>query len=173
MPSVVDVPLLRDVARLIPLGVICLLAGAAGLDLWLELKNYPPLGKRVRDWGHRFPGFMSILGFAFGMMVGHFFFSTPGAASATVERWGRSSQTVEGTATLRTKKERCHAYVVQVAARDRSGALLPSTTRTVLTDMEPGETRTYSAQYNDGSGAHNSPNEVIAAMTADAYCDDP
>lgn len=58
--------------------VLVLLAGGAGLDLYLEATNRKPLGDRIRAWAERYPGFIAGLALVFGMMVGHFFFSLPG-----------------------------------------------------------------------------------------------
>jgi hypothetical protein len=74
----VNVPVLN------PLGIeatclvtLLLIAGAVGLDLYLELTNRDPLGKRMARWARRYPAFMGGLALVFGMMVGHFFFSLP------------------------------------------------------------------------------------------------
>jgi len=74
----VNVPVLN------PLGIevtclvtLLLIAGAVGLDLYLELTNRDPLGKRMARWARRYPAFMAGLALVFGMMVGHFFFSLP------------------------------------------------------------------------------------------------
>ena len=67
-----------------PLGIeltclvtLVLMAGAVALDLYLELTNREPIGRRVARWGRRFPAFMAAVGLVFGMLVGHFFFSLP------------------------------------------------------------------------------------------------
>ena len=52
---------LLDPARLIGLGVIGVLTGAAALDFYLELKNFPPLGSQIKEWAKRYPGFMAFL----------------------------------------------------------------------------------------------------------------
>lgn len=56
--------------------VLGILAAAASLDFYLELKNWTPLGARIKAWAERYPGFMAALALIFGAMVGHFFFST-------------------------------------------------------------------------------------------------
>ena len=56
--------------------VLGILAAAAALDFYLELRNWTPLGARIRAWAERYPGFMAALALIFGAMVGHFFFST-------------------------------------------------------------------------------------------------
>jgi hypothetical protein len=56
--------------------VLGMLAAAAALDLYLELRNRTPLGARIKAWAQRYPGFMAAIALIFGAMVGHFFFST-------------------------------------------------------------------------------------------------
>ena len=56
--------------------VLGMLAAASGMDLYLEMRNWTPLGARIKAWAQRYPGFMAALALIFGAMVGHFFFST-------------------------------------------------------------------------------------------------
>lgn len=73
-----------DSLPLVPTGgvrVLCavvlgMLAAASGMDLYLEMRNWTPLGARIKAWAQRYPGFMAALALIFGAMVGHFFFST-------------------------------------------------------------------------------------------------
>ena len=56
--------------------VLLMLAAASGMDFYLEMRNWTPLGARIKAWAQRYPGFMAALALIFGAMVGHFFFST-------------------------------------------------------------------------------------------------
>lgn len=72
------IPVLNPLGiQLLCITVLLLLAGGAGLDLYLEATNRKPLGERIRAWAERYPGFIAGLALVFGMMVGHFFFSLP------------------------------------------------------------------------------------------------
>jgi hypothetical protein len=68
--------LVSNLAKVVAVSILGVLAAATALDLWLELKNFPPLGTHIKQWGRRYPGFMAFLGLMMGALVGHFFFST-------------------------------------------------------------------------------------------------
>ncbi len=71
-------------ANLLPIAVwvfagatIALVAGGAACDAILEWRDLKPLGSRIRDFAHFYPGFIAILALIAGMLVAHFFFSIP------------------------------------------------------------------------------------------------
>jgi hypothetical protein len=62
-------------ARVVIVFVLLLVTGSAGIDLYLDLVRREALGPRIKRWGRDYPLVMAGLGFFFGMMIGHFFFS--------------------------------------------------------------------------------------------------
>lgn len=57
--------------------IIALIAGGAACDAILEWRDVKPIGSRIRDFAHFYPGFIAILALIAGMLVAHFFFSIP------------------------------------------------------------------------------------------------
>ena len=57
--------------------VLLMLAGAVGLELYLQSRDLAPLGYRINAWARKYPGFLALLALVAGMMVGHFFFWRP------------------------------------------------------------------------------------------------
>jgi len=69
-----------DVNRFIlALGVVAFgfPAVVAVLDLWFRRRGGPTVGQTVQAWSRRYPVFALAFAIVLGLLVGHFFWSTP------------------------------------------------------------------------------------------------
>jgi hypothetical protein len=53
--------LVSNLAKVVAVSVLGVLAAATAIDLWLELQTFPPLGSHIKEWSRRYPGFMAFL----------------------------------------------------------------------------------------------------------------